>query len=56
MAVVYLLDLLDLIFYNQKCHCKFGEVCSVLERYKDYKSEKLISTVLQNPWILFSSW
>lgn len=50
MAVVYLLDHL---FYNQNCSCKFGEVCSVLERYKDYKSEKLISTVLQNPWNFF---
>lgn len=51
------LYLLDHLFYEQNCSCKFGEVCSVLERYKDYKSEKLISTVLiQNPWILFSSW
>lgn len=53
MAVVYLLDHL---FYNQNCSCEFWEVCSVLERYKDYKSEKLISTVLQNPWILVSPW
>lgn len=41
MAVVYLLDHLS---YNQNCSCEFWEVCSVLERYKDYKSEKLISS------------